>query len=454
MANEVSIWDKVSYEIELARDDEGEESGPRVRFEPPNWLQDWNRKRRYIDLIATLLWLYAFTKAFVGDFDRELVESVFPDAQWVVDLRFFLFLALLALAVLLVRPRSLMQVVIYIAVFPLVVLFWKLPKAVLKTKSWVAFFGVANAVAATVSSLKYTVLAAAAVLFAILLVTVSETDWVLEFAAVLIGGALAVSFGRTIRFSLAPSRFLRVQEKGIQRITNSNNFKQLMEVNEELRSDEIQQFDEEQQTQFVNNVGASVIAHRTLYLWAYQLDRYRRSPIPFAFNALAFFGLLVQTIVGLTLINYAIYKADPGAFSYATDPSVWVFARYSFASLYGNEIAAVQAQSDLTNLVALLGLLAGFLLVAGLLLAVVVNRRSETQDAAARETIVRIKAQGDRIADLHRREFNISIEEAAQRLLELKYALMGVVEFLNTQIPSNFRFPDGSEPPSSSTRPD
>jgi hypothetical protein len=431
-----SLWDKI---IEPAPD----RSEPKPKQAPrqpntPDWLEAWKRNRPFIDAIASLLWLYAFSKAFLGDFDRELVEDLFPEAQWLVDLRFFIFLGLLAIAAALVRPRRLALTALYITAFPLVVVFWKTPKTLLKAKSWLAFFATVNVASTALTSLRYVVIATTAAAFAILLIAVADSPPLLGLAAVLIGGLLVASFCRTIIFSLTPSRFLRVQERGIQRVLKGKGYKSLVEVNKELRSDQVQRFDPDQQTQFVNNVGASVLSHRLLYFWAYQLDRYRQSPVPFLFGALAFVGLLLETLVGLSLINFAIYKADSTNFEFVSEPSIWVFGRYSFASLYGNEISAVQPHSDLANIVALLGLIGGIVIGAGLLAAIVLNRRTQTQDTATKKTIEQIKSQGETLARTHQEEYEISVDEAARRLRDLEYALYGVIEFLSTQIPPEF----------------
>jgi hypothetical protein len=102
-----TIWDKLSYEeaeppSENQPASEGGGSGSAITA--PDWWEAWKRKRPFVDVIGAVLWIYAVSKAFVGDFDAGIVKSLVPDAQFLIDFRFFIFLALAIVAVLLVRP--------------------------------------------------------------------------------------------------------------------------------------------------------------------------------------------------------------------------------------------------------------------------------------------------------------------------------------------------------------
>ncbi|MEK6251650.1 MAG: hypothetical protein AABM43_06870 [Actinomycetota bacterium] len=435
MSQQTSIWEKVNFEIVREA-----ESGDGTNAEPwqkPDWLKAWQRRRPYIDALASVLWLYIILKAFVSDVDREIAKAV--GAESLADYRFFFFLAIVALVALLVRrPRRVFIALAYIAFFPLVLVFFRLPIALVKTKSWIAFLTATNVVSAVVLNLRSLILGFAAGALGTLVIVISSWHALLMMGAITIAALLGVSYWRTIKFSLRPARFLQMQQRAIQRIVDGDGLRQLVAVNEALRSEQIERFDEEQQQTFVNKLGTSVLAHRCLYLWAYELDRYRRSGVPVLFNLLAYVGLLAQTVFSLTLINYAVYKIDGAAFSFVHTPSIWVFARYSISSLYGSEIAALQPQSDLANILVVLSFLAGVILLAGGAYSVFMGVRARTNDAAAQETIDRIRAQGRRLAELHKEEYEVSVDEAAQRLEDLRFALMGLIEYVTSRVPADF----------------
>jgi hypothetical protein len=249
--------------------------------------------------------------------------------------------------------------------------------------------------------------------------------------AVLVGQAI----WRTIRLSVAPSRFLRFQQDAIRRIVASPLTQALMAPAAELKSPEIQKFDGDQQTTFLQSLANAVIAHRALNFWAYQLETYRRGPATLFFNAGSYFWLLLRTIVGLAFVNYALYRAAPSAFAFDDSPSFLVFVRYVIAGLYGSEIDALHADSNLADVVSIATFVVGLLVLGSLVLSSGLGFRAARDQSEMQETIAEIKRQGDHLDERVRTEYEVSVEKAVVRLEQFKYGLIGVIDFLSVHIP-------------------
>lgn len=444
MNDVVSIWDKVAPygeepEDDAAADAESDGETPANKLTAIYSDPKWKWKRRALDLIGTVAWTYAFLKVFVFDVDREIVRSLAPGVEWLVDLRFFVVVATVGVAVIALRPRSLMVALLYVALFPLVVLLWKLPRGLLRLKSWVAAFAVVNVATDLISNFRYFVVASALFLLSALAVLATETDVVLGLAAVVLAVLLVTALARTIWHSLEPSRFIAMQEKGIEKVLESDTVTSLTTLNDELTGTEIERFDATQQGQFLMSVLASVTANRALYFWGYQLDKYRRSSTAFLYNALSYVWLLTVTIVILTLINWALYEIDPSAFTFDEEPGLIVVARYSFSSLIGGEIGALQAHSDIANAVSLVGMFIGIGLLAGLVLTVILSFRREQQNQAIEGTLIRIDELGLELEARHRETYELSIQATLDKLDELGYVLRGMATFFANRVPPGWR---------------
>ncbi|MEK6277394.1 MAG: hypothetical protein AABM29_05205 [Actinomycetota bacterium] len=449
MNDVVSIWDKVAPTVEepdedeAGADDSGQETpGNKIAaiYSDPKWK--W--KRRALDAIGTLAWTYAFLKVFVFDVDREIVTSIAPGVEWLVDLRFFVVVAFFAIAVIALRPRSLLFAVLYVGFFPLVVMFWKLPRRLLRLKSWVATFAVINVATDLIAHFRYIVVGCALFLLSALAILGTDQNVLLAVAAAVLASLLTMALARTIWYSLKPSRFITMQEQGIERVLDSETLTSLTTLDDELTSNEVQQFDATQQGQFLMKVASSAAVNRALYFWGYQLDKYRRSSTAFLYSALSYVWLLTQAIVVLTLINWAIYKIDSSAFTFDDRPSLLVVARYSFSSMIGGEIGALQAHSDLANVVSLAGMFIGFGLLAGLFLTVILSFRREQQNAAIEGALVRIDQLGRELEVRHREMYELSIQATLDKLEELGYVLRGMATFFARRIPPGWR--PGDEP--------
>jgi hypothetical protein len=424
---EVSIWEKV--DPTLIGSTAPAPAKPKGAGDAAEWRRFWRRRRPVLDVVASLFWLYAVLKVFFVDVD----EVVFGDLS---DDRVFFFLAIAAgLAVLLRRTGPFIAGCAYILGFPLVIALWKLPKWLWKLRSPGAFLVTGNAIATVLGNLRRTVVTVAIATITALVIAVSTSDALLGTGGAILAVLVGQAIWRTIRLSVVPSRFLRFQQEAIRKVVASPMTQGLLAPAEELKSPAIQKFDRNQQNTFLQNLGNAVIAHRALNFWAYQLETYRRGPATLFFNAASYLWLLVRSIVGLAFINYALYRADPSAFAFDDRPSFLVFVRYVIAGLYGSEIDALHSHSNLADLLSIATFVVGLLVLGSLVLSAALSFRAARDQSEIQETIAEIKRQGDQVDERLRREYEVSVEEAAARLEQLEYGLMGLINFLSTRIP-------------------
>ena len=119
----VALWDKVDPTVLPSKDPSAaaaKEEKEKVKWKRTKWA--------LADLVGWFIWTYAILKLFVADFDRWILANVAPQAMWLVDFRFFVLLTALAVALLLFRKKRAWWIV-YVLAFPLVVLFFKIPRS-------------------------------------------------------------------------------------------------------------------------------------------------------------------------------------------------------------------------------------------------------------------------------------------------------------------------------------
>lgn len=436
MGSKLSIWDKVNYDIVQER---------QAGSKPPAGEEDKRQRRRrriailLLDLFSAAFWIYAILKLFVIDFDQQLVARFAPGTQWLLDYKFFVVLGFLAILVLTTRKlRWLLATLAYVALFPVIVVCWKVPRAIYRTKSWVAAFAVLNAVTSVLLNARYAIVSSAVVIISGLAAVIGQSDQALTTASIVLGAAIVISLGRTIRFAVVPARFLTSQQRAIQKVVDSDLRKQLTTVNEELRSSEVERFTPSQQQSFVQNLSQAVLVHRFLAFWAYQLEQYRKSPGSIFFSSLSYLGLLVLAVASLALINESIYKMDPTAYSYERAPSAAVFVRYALTSLWGNEIDALKPVSDAAQIVSILAFLVGGVFLATLLITWFMSYRHSRDETAIHEAIDQIHDENRKLDAVLEHEYEVTVGEAFERLRALHSALLGAILFFSTRIPEDF----------------
>jgi hypothetical protein len=426
------LWNKVDFSLEPA--------APVATETPPaaddgsfdRARQHWRRRRPLLDAVGIFVWLYAIVKVFVADFDTAVFGSG-------ANYRFFFFLGLaVALALVMQKRWAIIAGFVYTMAFPAVVLCWKLPKLLGKTRSPVAFLAAANIFTLIFSDLKRSILLTALAIFATLAIAASHWEPLLIIAGLCMLALIIRTTYRSIKMSLAPSSFLRVQQKTIRKVVESTALKDLTSPAEALMSEEIERFTAEQQLTFTNNLANGVLAHRILSYWAYQLERYRRSPSSLIFNLLSYLWLVVRVVVGLALVNLALYHAHPSDFTLKNSDTFLLFVRYVIASLYGSEISGLHGSGTVADATNILTFIAGFVLVGGFVVSSALTFRASREESEIRETVAEIKRESKRLDERLRENYAVSVAEAMLRLEQLKAGLLGVIRFIATRIPDEF----------------
>lgn len=297
-----------------------------------------------LDILGVLIWTYVFLKLFVFDVDRALLEWLAPDLLPVLNYRFFLFLGVMAVLVLLARKYWL--ALLYVFFFPLVVLFWKIPRLIYRTKSWLFAFASINVVASFIKDFKFNFLTKTLAVFAMLGILLSSRPGILVPASLLLLCLLFVSYYRNVRASFLPSRFIDLQVTAIEKVIEWEPVTTNIYIAEDLKQPSIQRFDEDQLRRFASSLSAGLLTVRGIYFWAYQLERYRQSPAVSFFSFLSYAWLFIITVVTAWLVNLSLLKLDPGLFQFSDYPSNITVLYYSLSSLYLSGIPAMEPVGD------------------------------------------------------------------------------------------------------------
>jgi hypothetical protein len=442
---QLSIWEKVDFDAPETNETDPEKKTPKEIAEER--AESWKRWRLLLDVVGTIAWTYLILKVFFFDVDRELIDAAAPEQSWLIDLRFLMILGVIALAVIFLGSRRTLIGIAYVMFFPLIVIGWKVPRTIYRSKSWISLFAALHVVASVLTNFRYVLLATTFALFATAAILFTSSDLIVGLAMIVIAGILLFAMFRTLRLSARPASFISIQEAALDRFRQSDSLPQIAAVREDFRSAEIQRFTAQQQTEFLMTLQYAVLVQRLPLFWAYQLDQYRRSPAPVLFTGLAYAWLVIQTVVGLTLLNYGLYKIDATAYSFVDSPSLAVFARYAVSSLTGSEIGALQPESGMANALFLGATAFGVIFVIGFVVGLVLSFRQKSQDAALREMIDGFKAQSQVLESRLRAEYDVpSVEEAMKRLEELRAGLLGIITFFSSRIPSEFMDGPGGQP--------
>ncbi|MFM9553963.1 hypothetical protein ACKI19_16850 [Streptomyces caniscabiei] len=410
-----SLWSKVDLAVRNETEATAGESGAASGSASKPWPK-W--KVWTLNVLGFLLWVYVTIKLFVFDVDSYVVNEYAPWAQFAIDYKFFVIGGFFILLLLFSKGRRLAY--LYVIFFPLVVIFWKIPKWLYRFKSWIAVFVVLNAATSFVRHFKFNAVTRFLALLALVLIGVSKNHYVMATSAAYLGVYFVVLMVRTMWFAIKPSHFLTAQQKLVKGLSGGSLTAQLIGVNADLRDDGVQKFNASQLSTFIGNLSNAVLVSKGVYFWAYQLEKYRTSAAALVVSAFSYASLYMQGIVAFTAVNYAILELDPDAFEYASSPSVLQIAYYSLFTGAGSSLTPISTSATIVKIAINV---IGPLFLAALVTQFVISRRQVEQDAAASEAVEGIKKAGAELELKFQEEYDISTEEAIEWLTQLGESL-------------------------------
>lgn len=428
-AKEITIWDKLQVDQAETKPKKKGSSRDKKKGSDYRIIGQLGR------VFGSLFWIYLIIQVFFCDVDSFLIMLLPQNASFIVDYKFFLFLAMTAIFALFVKKYYL--VYLYIIIYPLIIPFWEVPKLIYKFKSWLVFLGVVEVISNLFYKPKYKIIITTASLFGFLLVSVFNSKPVIVFGCLVLTLIILFSTVRTIILSFKTPIFLKFQAGMIGKIRNSGLVRHLILIDEKIKQSKAKKLTKEQSSTVLTNIQTGLLFHRIIYFWAYQLEKYRASKISFILGGISYIWLFIKLVVFLAFINYGIYRINPIEFKSASSSFVH-FINYSLNSLFLNETTQLLAIGNISTFVRIVSGVVGSLLLAMLVLNFVVVAKKSKDDRELTNAISDIKHQGKELETQIKGEYSVTAEEAIERLQEFKTGLLSLILLVSSKLPKDY----------------
>jgi hypothetical protein len=434
-ASAAVVWERISMLIPEVADIEQPAEPPKQRKRgAARRRKRLKRKARILDVVGAVVWLGAITKLFIADLDRLLVSSVIPQAAWLLDFRVFAVLALIALLLVLFKMRTLGVALAYVAAYPLVIIFWKLPKFLIKRRSPLLVMGLAGIVTSLAVRARLFICALAVSCLSGLLITLSGEPWLIYVGM----GALLLTLlwwmSVTAIDLLRAPRFISAQEKLIKSATGAKLLDGLL-TPKHPDPISLKAWTAEEAKAYRDIAGNVVLARRIMHFWAHSLDEYRKGPSVVILNVLVVVGLLAQVIAAFSLLTYGAFVVDSNQFEFTVPPQWSTFVYYSSTGLYFGEIGALAPVAGLAIVVKLLNGLVGAVGVLTIIGSMLIAFRSIRSESSSVGAIRLLNKKVNDIEATSGSQFQLSSEELEEHLLAASWGLMGVANWFASKTP-------------------
>jgi hypothetical protein len=337
---------------------------------------------------------------------------------------------LVVVAMLVTRSLALAFAVAYVAFFPFVILFWKLPRFVWKQKSWLFAFAILNAAIGLFRSFRRDFISGTLFLISAVLILSSGNQYVLCGSSLIIFALVVFAYALAFIRAFKPSAIFQTYTKVFPLIKKGP----FLKVDESVRNLPVELMTTKELE--LRNTGLQnvVLYNRSCLLISKKLRDYQWSGANVASYVLSLVTLLLFAVMSFALINYALYKISPNLYQFTySKESFFAFVYYSAGSMFyaANGLVPVEPLSQFVQLVQFFCAL----LVLVILITVIFSLRNERYSTQLEEVIVSMESEGRAAEAMLLSEFNLgSIDSAIDALQKAKAGMTGFIVYLTKNL--------------------
>jgi hypothetical protein len=128
------------------------------------------------EILAIAFWVYVIVKLFVFDLDVYLATEFLPHYAWLLDLKFFILIGIMALVLIFTKNKGLVLWSAYTVFYPAILIFWRVPVFLYNQESWILTLAVINAVIFIFHSVRFIFIGSSLFLISLAIVIVSSSE--------------------------------------------------------------------------------------------------------------------------------------------------------------------------------------------------------------------------------------------------------------------------------------
>lgn len=321
------------------------------------------------ETIAIIIWTFIAIKVIVFDIDVYIFEKYLPSLRWTLNYRFFALLALMMVALIGIGNKSFRRFLGYVIGYPLIFLFWRIPK--LLFRNWALMIAFAPALYDLLRSFRLRFAVMALAVLSALCIILSSSSYLLVVSMVLLGAYLAMHLYRSLRRAYRSSIFeglsglvkkLRVALEGGKHSL----------WKKEKYDPGTKDYQEQCLTFYLLNSGVEIVGEKLL--------KVAKGRKPDLYLMLSWLATVLLTSLVYAFGYWALYKIDTLSFTANHPLSYWSFLGFSFGRLTPSSISQIAPVSVAATVLAYSELFCALIILVILVFSVLTAAREKYRE--------------------------------------------------------------------------
>lgn len=383
------------------------------------------------EILGGLLWLYLIIKILVYDIDVFILNTINPSWTAILNYKFFIIIGLILVLWIILGNKKFSKLIATLLFFPLIFLFWRIPKMFWKSKSWVGVFASIGIVFTFISSIKINFIIFALLCFSILVISISNSQFLLISAMGSLFLYLFYHFSKKFKYAFKPSHIFTIQADAVNKHWDKirDNFK----IAEEIKESEFDNMNANQKEKWCANLQNALILNRLFFFITSKLRKFQKSRLNIIYYLVSMFFTIILTVVIFSLLNFALYKLDPQAFNSEPKGNFFFFIYYSFNTLFTSSVNDFYPISDFARFLNSFEILFSFVLLAIVFFLFTTIIRDKHNDEI-NSVINDISKKGHELEGLINVEYKMDVYQAIELLDKIKGNLIQIIYYLTKNI--------------------
>jgi hypothetical protein len=388
-------------------------------------------QRRLAEISSILVWSYLFIKVFVYDFDSRLVKTYIPKISWVIEYKLFVFLAVVVLLLFLLGTKMFLKLVGFIAIYPLFLFIWRLPKLLFGNKNWMGLFLALGTSVSFFRSFRLNMAISTAVLLAGLLILISSSKNIVFVSMGILFLYLLLHFSR--RFSHSLKKFDVINKMSIYILDLWTSIRQSTGEPSTPEQTETAGDIIKREEARANRLQWLLVLNKVCLFLISKLRYIQKGASTIFYYFLNLAGSIITTIGVFAFLNLGLYRVYHASFSYQPGVRFIDFIFYSFGLFFSGIDSGISAIGDFAKALAITEICFRWLVVV-VLAYYFLNIVKKKHLSDIETSIIQLREQGSGVEQIIRCEYHLSVDEALREVERARGSMLVLISYFVSHI--------------------
>lgn len=321
------------------------------------------------EVTAMILWASIVMKVIVFDIDVYVFEKYLPSLRLALNYRFFALLVLISVVLIGIRKKTFRSFFAYIISYPLILLFWRIPK--LFFRNWALTIAFAPALYDLLRSFRSRFILMTAAALSALCIVLSSTSQLLIPSMVLLGVYLVMHLYRSLRKAYRSSIFQGLADLVKKMRVGLKGGQQALWKKEKYDSGTTE-YQQQCLTFYLFNTGVEIVGEKLL--------KVAKSRRPDLYLMISWLTTVLLTSLIYAFEYWSLYKIDALSFTPNYTLSFWSFWGFSFGKLTPSSISAIGPVSGIATVLSYSELFCALIILVILVFSVLTAAREKYRE--------------------------------------------------------------------------